>query len=215
MSAAGIAREGQGETVKHRTTMSVALLSLVRASPGHAQAPAPGIVPPAEVTTIVRSNGLHPLGPPVRQRSIYVLRATSARGVQMSVVVDAYDGRILAVNPVAPRPYGGRVGMYGPPPYGSGPRGYPPGPYAAAMPPPYRVPRAAGAAPGGYEDAALPPAAHPRSVAAASPPLPRPRPAHLAADNPPGEAGPAATAAPQGGTDIRSPAHDPAAPLND
>jgi hypothetical protein len=160
--------------------MSILLAATVfaAATPGsvQAQGSAEKIVAPAEVAAMVRAKGLRPLGPPVRQRSIYVLRAVTARGVQMRVVVAARGGKLLAVDPVAPGPYGGFVRRYGPPPYGYGygPRGYRFGPYAAAVPPPYGrpYPPPYGAPPGAYDDG--------DRQTPSGPPLPRPRPGALA-----------------------------------
>jgi hypothetical protein len=133
---------------------------------------------PHEITRIVRSAGFDPLAPPLREGTTYVLRATDYRGILMRVVVDAHSGAIRAVNRIVsgPPPFG-PIGM-GPPPYS---------PYEAMPPPPY--------GPAGFEDAemmpgepgvaapGLPPAAlavvHPAGPI--SPPLPRPRPAELAA----------------------------------
>lgn len=145
------------------------LLALIAAAPENAQAqrPAESVVPPAGITRIVRSSGLNPLGPPVRQRSIYVLRATNARGLQVSVIVDAHDGRMLAVGPVIPGPRGGRVGTYGPPPSG----------YAAVTP--QRQPGTPSREADDEAAYALSPGARAPAMA---PPLPRPRPANLAAE---------------------------------
>jgi hypothetical protein len=146
--------------------------------------PAPGFMPPYEVTKIVRSAGFDPLAPPLREGTTYVLRATDFRGILMRVVVDAHSGAIRAVNrivPPGPGPYGPTIGMVTPP---------------YAMAPPYGAPPAYG--PGGPEVDMLPeegalaeplsPAPPPTSRSAARPsvavpPLPRPRPAELAASD--------------------------------
>ena len=179
-------------------------------APGYAQLPplpappaplpAPGFMPPYEVTKIARSAGFNPLAPPLREGTTYVLRATDFRGILMRVVVDAHSGAIRAVNRIVPPgPYGPTVGMVMPP---------------YAMAPPYGAPPAYG--PGGpdvdmlpEQDALVEPPSQPslnasRSAAypsVALPPLPRPRPAELAArDAKPGAAvqpsAPAAAAAP-------------------
>jgi hypothetical protein len=160
-------------------------LSLIVVSPGRAQTPtpppaagplpAPGFMTPHEITRIVRSAGFDPLAPPLREGTTYVLRATDYRGILMRVVVDAHSGAIRAVNRI----------VSGPPPFG--PIGMVPPPYSpyAAMPPygaagfeeAEMMPGEPGIAPG------LPPAAlavvHPAGPI--FPPLPRPRPAELAA----------------------------------
>jgi hypothetical protein len=156
-------------------------------------------MPPYEVTKIVRSAGFDPLAPPLREGTTYVLRATDFRGILMRVVVDAHSGAIRAVNRIVPpSPYGPTVGMMTPP-------------YATA--PPYDAPPGYG--PGGPEvdmlpegDALAEPPPPPNASRSAAypsvalPPLPRPRPAELAArDAKPGAAAqpsvaPAAAAAP-------------------
>jgi hypothetical protein len=137
--------------------------------------PAPGFMPPYEVTKLVRSAGFNPLAPPLREGSTYVLRATDFRGILMRVVVDAHSGAIRAVNRIVsgPEPYG-PIGMAAPPygmlpPYGVQP---PYGPQAYA---PEMTPEEAALAP---PPPALRTGTHPF---ASGPPLPRPRPAELAA----------------------------------
>jgi len=207
------------------------LLSLIVVSPGRAQTPAPPAPPPAagplpapgfmtphEITRIVRSAGFDPLAPPLREGTTYVLRATDYRGILMRVVVDAHSGAIRAVNRI----------VSGPPPFG--PIGMMPPPYSpyAAMPPygaagfeeAEMMPGEPGIAPG------LPPAAlavvHPAGPI--FPPLPRPRPAELAAhklDAAPGASAPgksdvrpdAGVAAPAAPAAPVKPAPPP--PLND
>ena len=154
---------------------------LLAATSGHAQSPppaplpAPGFMPPYEVTKMIRSAGFEPLAPPLREGTTYVLRATDFRGILMRVVVDARSGAIRAVNRIVPgpAPYG-QVGMI------AAPYNMPPN-----MPPAYGPPDADGSelSP---EDAALGPPLSPASYPGvhshgASPPLPRPRPAELAA----------------------------------
>jgi hypothetical protein len=172
---------------------------------------------PHEITRIVRSAGFDPLAPPLREGATYVLRATDYRGILMRVVVDAHSGAIRAVNRIVsgPPPFG-PIGMV-PPPYS---------PYEAMPPPPY--------GPAGFEDAemmpgepgvvapGLPPAAlavvHPAGPM--SPPLPRPRPAELAAhklDAAPGAPAPVKDVKPDAGAVApASPAKPPPPePLND
>ncbi|MBV1698550.1 MAG: hypothetical protein KGQ47_09375 [Hyphomicrobiales bacterium] len=153
---------------------------LLAAAPGQAQSPpaaspaplpAPGVMPPYEVTKMIRSAGFEPLAPPLREGTTYVLRATDFRGILMRVVVDARSGAIRAVNRIVPGPgpYG-EVGMAAPP---------------YTMPPAYGPPEDDGSELSPEEAALGPPLSpapypvvHSRS---ASPPLPRPRPAELAA----------------------------------
>jgi len=138
-------------------------------------------MPPYEVTKIVRLAGFDPLAPPLREGTTYVLRATDFRGILMRVVVDAHSGAIRAVNRIVPGPggpYGPTIGMVTPP---------------YAMAPPYGAPSAYGPVgteldmlPGEEVLAAPPPAPTLRPAtrpSVAGPPLPRPRPAELAASD--------------------------------
>jgi hypothetical protein len=163
---------------------------LLASAPGYTQSPpplpAPGFMPPYEITKIARSAGFDPLAPPLREGTTYVLRATDFRGVLMRVVVDAHSGAIRAVNRIVPPgPYGpnGPIGMTQPP-YGTLPPAYGP-PEIAYRPPDVEGPQMM------PEEASLPPlppplaAVHPAPHSFNSqPPLPRPRPAELAADKP-------------------------------
>jgi len=166
-------------------------LFLLLATEGQAQTPTPplasppgpppssGLMPPYEITSIVRSAGFDPLAPPLREGATYVLRATDFRGILMRVVVDAHSGAIRAVNRIVPGPgFSGPVGLV-PPPYGAadfddsemapdGVRGLPP----------YQAPRAA---------------VHASVVV--FPPLPRPRPVALIPRNDVQVTPPAATSA--------------------
>lgn len=166
------------------STLCIALL----AGPGHAQVPAasssvlplptPGFMPAYEIARTVRRAGFDPLAPPLREGSIYVVRATDFRGILMRVVVDARSGAIRDASRIVP----------GPGSYGS----------LAAMPPyaplPNEVPAYGPSAeydggPGPLDDGEMlapRPAAHPLSRANVTvlPPLPRPRPPELAARKP-------------------------------
>jgi hypothetical protein len=172
--------------------------------------PVPGFVPPYEIMRTVRAAGLDPLSPPLREGTTYVLRATDFRGILMRVVIDARTGAIRDATRIVPGagPYGpgaygsgayGRA-LYGPGGYGLGPYGYGPGAYGrVGMMPPYngppgRMPPPYGRPPPDFDESdalpdetgALPPAApitNPvtRATVTIFPPLPRPRPAELAA----------------------------------
>ncbi len=61
----------------------------------------PGILPPHEIITVVRSTGLAPLGHPVRRGNNYVLRARDEFGQRVRVVVDGRLGEVRSVVPVA------------------------------------------------------------------------------------------------------------------
>ncbi len=155
----------------------------------------PGFVSPYEITRTVRAAGFNPLAPPLREGATYVFRAIDFRHTLMRVVVDARSGAIRDATPIVPGPgpYG-QVGMatspYGEPPpyYGRPPYGAPPG---FDGPPPYGVVRG-----DPYMDdyaldepsfvPARPSLQRPVTPATVTifPPLPRPRPAELAAQRP-------------------------------
>src|SRR5262245_11761323 len=144
---------------------------------------------------IVRSHGLTPLSRPVRRGAYYEVIAGTRSGGQMRVVVDAFAGDILKLNPIlAGGPNGPRLAApYDPalPPRPVAP--YDPNsrlvaPYESTVPPPVD-PRIAAAPPGRFDDSvpALPPrnvpgariANTPDATSALSPPrtpIPRPRP---------------------------------------
>jgi hypothetical protein len=201
-------------------------------APGNAQTaappplPSPGFVPAFEIMRTVRAAGFDPLAPPLREGTIYVLRATDYRGILMRVVVDARTGAIRDANRIvsAYGPYGTGYGpsyssSYGPgygpaadtqlgmmAPYAPAPRGVLP-PYGP--PPDFDAPETGpdtepGVTSGVGSGGAPPPAAMraPASrtttrAAITLPPLPRPRPAALAAKSAPTAAAiPAAPVAP-------------------
>ena len=186
-----------------RVTGTFALILLLAPiASGHAQAPpppVPGFVPPYEIMRTVRAAGFDPLAPPLREGTIYVLRATDFRGILMRVVVDARTGAIRDANRILPA-----SGTYGP---GYGQIGMAPGPYESPpddMPPPYGRPRDASVPPPPFAASAAPvlprPAVAPAVVAAPTPPLPRPRPAALAARQPGEDAKPEAASDPKPAT---------------
>jgi hypothetical protein len=177
----------------------VLVACLFAAAPGRAQVPAQAAAPPPaappvtqpvtgfvssyEITRIARSAGFDPLAPPLREGTIYVLRATDYRGILMRVVIDAHTGAIRDANRIVPGP--GRYGQF----Y-SAPSLYDPAdlaepvmvPSSAEMEPPPLHPMA----PHGATRTALP----------EIPPLPRPRPAALASRKPLDDGNPAAKARP-------------------
>ena len=79
------------------------------ASPSATQ-PVTGFVSSYEITRIARSAGFDPLAPPMREGTIYVLRATDYRGILMRVVIDAHTGAIRDANRIVPGP--GRYGQF-------------------------------------------------------------------------------------------------------
>lgn len=110
---------------------------------------APGILPPYEILTIVRSTGLDPLGQPFRRGPNYVLRAIDDGDREVRVLVSARTGDIVSVTPLAvasrTAPGGLTMGPYEPmPPDGYIPperpgayRGGPPTVYEDDEPEPY------------------------------------------------------------------------------
>ena len=184
------------------------ILLLASIAFGHAQAPpqapapppVPGFVPPYEIMRTVRAAGFDPLAPPLREGTIYVLRATDFRGILMRVVVDARTGAIRDANRILPGP-----GSYGP---DSGPVGVVPLPFESPddMPLPYGRPPHPDMPPPPIAPSATPPrpTVAPAAAHAAAPPLPRPRPAALAARKPSEDAKPGIASDPK-----PAPAADP------
>ncbi len=133
---------------------------LLAAASGRAQvAPPPplppGFVPAYEIMRTLRSAGFDPLAPPLREGATYVVRANDYRGILMRVVVDARTGAIRDANRILPGPGSDtRLGML--PPYEASPDIVPPPDFAPRLSPAVTV----------------------------FPPLPRPRPAALAARAP-------------------------------
>ena len=160
---------------------------LFAAAPGRAQVPAQAPAPPPaappvtqpvtgfvssyEITRIARSAGFDPLAPPLREGTIYVLRATDYRGILMRVVIDAHSGAIRDANRIVPGP--GRYGQF----YGA-PALYDP----ADLDAPAMVPSTAEMEPAPVRPMA--PHGATRSAMPEIPPLPRPRPAALASRKP-------------------------------
>ena len=59
-----------------------------------------GVLPPPEITGIVRSMGFVPIGAPVREGGTYAVLAADPRGRQVRVIVDARFGDVLLVRRV-------------------------------------------------------------------------------------------------------------------
>ena len=157
------------------------VLAQVPASPPAAPPvtqPVTGFVSSYEITRIARSAGFDPLAPPLREGTIYVLRATDYRGILMRVVIDAHTGAIRDANRIVPGP--GRYGQfYGAPLYD------PADIDAPAMVPSTAEMEPALGRPTGSHGAT-------RSAMPEIPPLPRPRPAALASRKPFDDANPKA-----------------------
>ena len=167
-------------------------------APPPATQPVTGFVSSYEITRIARSAGFDPLAPPLREGTIYVLRATDYRGILMRVVIDARTGAIRDANRIVPGP--GRYGQF----Y-SAPSLYDPADLAA----PTIVPSAADMEPALVRPMGSRGAT--RSVMPEIPPLPRPRPAALASRKPFADANPKAqpVADPKSVTSAAPPAAKP------
>lgn len=98
--------------MKH-TLIIAAFAVAMAATPSKAQPVAADLLPAYEVSTIVASMGLRPVGRPAWRRGRYVIAAVDGYGREVNVVLDARDGQVLAVRPL------GR-GRFGPPPPGYG-----------------------------------------------------------------------------------------------
>jgi len=199
--------------------LMTAVSSFAQSSPSPSsstpQTPLRGFVPPYEILRTLRAAGFQPLAPPLREGTTYVVRALDFRGIPMRVVVDAHSGAIRDANRLVAGP-----GLYGP---------YMPGPYAPAYygrfaapsyPPPDDIEPGYGRPP--YVGTSELSSGDRRSSAPSLVPLPRARPASLAATianekKPAARPDVAATApaAPQSGPSSR-PAKDAAVPaIND
>jgi hypothetical protein len=98
--------------VKH-TLIFAAFAVAMAGTPAKAQPMAADLLPAYEVSTIVASMGLRPVGRPAWMHGRYVVAAIDGYGREVNVVLDARDGQVLAVRPL------GR-GRFGPPPPGYG-----------------------------------------------------------------------------------------------
>lgn len=84
--------------------------------PAQAQPVPADLLPAHEVVTIVASMGMRVVGRPAWARGRYVVAAVDRHGRELNVVLDAFDGQVIAV-----RPIGGRG--FAPPPAIAGPGG--------------------------------------------------------------------------------------------
>jgi hypothetical protein len=203
------------------TRASIGLLLILCAAPfgwaGAASAEPAGMtaaadgLPLPEVLARVRSSGFDPVSRPLRSGQTFTLRALDRYDLELNLVVDARTGRVLSANEVAAPRYAARRGpAYGPydgPVYarifGSPEAGF-------GSP---RPPRTVPGAQGGPSVANV----KPQDQAAASTPLPRPRPyvveatgsVPAAADTPVAQAKPAPAPETNGGASM-----PPIAPLD-
>jgi hypothetical protein len=121
----------------------------------------PGL-PPHEIMRIVRSTGLTPLTRPGRRGPYYVVVAADRTGGQMRVVVDAYAGEIVRINPMLV------AGLY--PPQVGGP--YEPPPRVVTAPPEIKDPPVGSGPNARFDDGVppVPPRSVPRARIATAPP---------------------------------------------
>lgn len=189
---------------------SAAMALVLFAAPGRAQAPPARLPAPAAaqappqpipVTGFVssyailrtaRAAGFEPLAPPLRDGTIYLLRATDFRGILMRVVLDARTGAIRDVTRIVPAdsdPYE-MPPPYGVPPYASPPYAPPPYEPPAYEQPPYEPDGAPAAYDAPPPQLPLPDAGapmvrpHPAPAHLPPYPLPQPRPADLTTQKP-------------------------------
>src|SRR5438094_1087133 len=92
-----------------RVAYAVAGFVMIGGGPALAQyAPRPvmpiGPMPPEGVFQMVRQMGLEPVGPPVRNGSVYVQRAADYYGRPLRVVVDATRAQVVSVEAIGGRP---------------------------------------------------------------------------------------------------------------
>lgn len=104
-----------------------------------AQGYAADLMPPYEVSTIITSMGMRPLGRPAWRAGRYFVAAVDRYGREVNVVLDARDGQVIAVRPMAggygSQPQYGYDPRYAPPPAGY-PRQAPYDPRFGPPPPP-------------------------------------------------------------------------------
>jgi hypothetical protein len=140
-----------GGIVKRSFILATLALSLSASFAGGAQAQgiAADLMPAYEVSTIVASLGMRPLGRPAWRAGRYIVAAVDRHGREVNVVLDARDGQVIAVRPIAggfgPQRSGYDTGYAPPPPPGypgQGPAPYDPRAGAASPRPPGAIPDA-------------------------------------------------------------------------
>jgi len=98
--------------VKKRTLLLLCGLSLAMAGAAAAEPagaprdPAFEGLPPNRIVAIVRATGFDPMGAPVRNGDLYVLRALDPHDIAYRLVIDARTGRTVSLRQIAtPGPY--------------------------------------------------------------------------------------------------------------
>jgi hypothetical protein len=119
-----------------RSFIFAAFAATIAAAPANAQPVAADLLPAYEVATIIASMGMRPVGRPAWIRGRYVVAAIDRHGREVNIVLDARDGQVIAVRPLARN-------SFGPPPSGYPPRPGPDDPMDGRAPaPPGAVPNA-------------------------------------------------------------------------
>lgn len=62
--------------------------------------PPPRLLPPYQITAVVRSSGYMPLGPVTRRGWVYTMAAAGPRGIEGRLVIDARTGRVVRFVPI-------------------------------------------------------------------------------------------------------------------
>jgi len=111
------------------TFVGAAFAAAISAAPAQAQPVAADLLPAYEVTAIIASMGMRPIGRPAWMRGRYVVAAIDRNGREVNVILDARDGQVLAVRPLA-------RDSFGAPPPGYATRPAPYDPMDGRAPPP-------------------------------------------------------------------------------
>jgi hypothetical protein len=118
-------QEGQVRGIFIVAVLGAAFTAASLPGPAQAQPVAVDLLPSYEAATIVASMGMRPLSRPRWRHGRYVVPAVDRYGREVRVVLDGYNGRVIAIGPLdrayAREPFAGE-------------------PYAAPPPPPRRFP---------------------------------------------------------------------------
>jgi hypothetical protein len=90
----------EGIFVKRTISALFAVLVFAAVRPVLAQGYEPGILPPHEILTIVRSTGFDPIGQPMRRGPNYVLRAIDDNDREVNLLISARSGAVLSATPI-------------------------------------------------------------------------------------------------------------------